>query len=85
MAACEAMTPDALQTIVKLMIHDDKDSVSLQAASFIIERRSGQSVEHKEVRSGPLDSASPATWLERRRQIEAQNQGMPDHDRNFIS
>ena len=85
MAACEAMTPEALKTIVKLMIQGEKDSVRLQAASFIIERRYGKSVEHKEVRSGLLDSASTATLLEMRRQIEPQNQRMPDHDRDRIS
>jgi hypothetical protein len=67
MAACEAMTPEALKTIVNLMLHADKESVRLQAAAFIIERRFGKSVEHKETRVGPLDDATTAELLEMKR------------------
>ena len=75
MAACAAMTPEALKTIVDLMMFADKDSVKLQAAIFIIERRYGKSVDHKEILTGPLDDASTATLLEMRRQIEAHKHG----------
>jgi hypothetical protein len=67
MAACGAMTPEALKTIVNLMLHADKDSVRLSAAMFIIERRYGKSVERKETRVGPLDDATTAELLEMKR------------------
>ena len=75
--ACEALTPEALKTIVDLMVHADRDSVRLAAASFIVERAHGKPVEHKEIRSGPLDDASTETLLEMRKEIEARKQGKP--------
>lgn len=88
MAACEAMTPEALKTIVHLMHHADKDSVRLQAATFIIERRYGKSVEHKEIRGYPLDDVATATLLEMKRMIEARKgaltQGAPERGQKLI-
>lgn len=54
-AACEKHTPEALGTILALMDSAKQDSVRLQAAAFIIERRYGKAVDHKEIRTGPLD------------------------------
>ncbi len=89
MAACESMTPEALKTIVHLMHHADKDSVRLQAATFIIERRYGKSVEHKEIRSNPLSAIATATLLEMKRQIEARKeatrQGAPEREQKLIT
>lgn len=54
-AACEANTPEALKTILSLMKESKTDGVRLQAATYVIERRYGKPVEHKEVRTGALD------------------------------
>ena len=82
--ACADLTPEALNTIFHLMVNADKDSVRLGAATFIVERAYGKPVEHKEVRSGPLDDASTAELLEMKRLIRqrrgiTENENEPDH------
>lgn len=84
MAACEAMSPEALKTIADLMLHADKESVRLQAAAFIIERRYGKAVEHKEIREDPLDSATTETLLELLAEIKARQPKRLEREQKLI-
>ena len=58
MTACRARTPKALDRITELMEHADKDSVSLNAAIFIVERGYGKPVQPTEDRSPLFDAAT---------------------------
>lgn len=58
-AACRTKTPEALATIEEIMRDGDSAKVRLQAALAIIERAHGRATEHKEIRTGPLDSVGP--------------------------
>lgn len=58
-AACRAKTPDALATISRIMLSGENERNQLSAAMAIIERAHGKPVEHKEIRTGPLDSIEP--------------------------
>jgi hypothetical protein len=78
------MTPEALKTIEHLMLHADKDSVRLQAATFIIERRYGKPVEHKETRVGLLDDASTEILLEMKKELEARQQRRLESEQKLI-
>ena len=85
--ACEDLTPEALKTIVYLMLNADKDSVRLAAATLIVERAHGKSVEHKEIRSGPLDDATTAELLEMKRMLrlpQVQEEGPIEHEHYCI-
>ena len=73
-AACEAKTPDALQTIMDLMNSADKDSVRLQAAVFIIERAHGKAIEKSESRHGLLDNETTDNLLSMKQAIQERRQ-----------
>lgn len=69
-AACAAKTPEALQTILGLMEHAEKDSVRLAAAIWILERGHGKAVQPTVDKPSPLEDAATDLLLKMREKLE---------------
>lgn len=73
-AACAAKTPEALQTILGLMEHAEKDSTRLSAAIWILERAHGKALQPTVAKPSPLEDAATDLLLEMRERLEQRRQ-----------